>query len=132
MSERNDLKEMLSGLQPHLNTGEYVFCQVRPHDIPTGVEPLMRFHEHEGLTVLLRRGQADELGLRYSIVCAWITLMVYSALESVGLTAAVSGALAEAGIACNVVAAFHHDHLFVPVEKAGAAIKILQAFCSQA
>ena len=37
---------------------------------------------------------------------ARITLMVHSDLEGVGLTAAVSGALADAGIACNMVAAF--------------------------
>jgi uncharacterized protein len=132
MTERSELKNLLIGLQPQLNSGEYVFCQVRPHDIPAGVEPLMRFHEHEGLTVLLRRGQADELGLRYSLVCAWITLMVNSALESVGLTAAVSAALAEAGIACNVVAAFHHDHLFVPAEQADQAIKILHSLSEKA
>jgi len=43
----------------------------------------------------------------------------------VGLTAAVAGALAEAGIACNVVAGFHHDHLFVPWERREDALAIL-------
>ena len=45
----------------------------------------------------------------------------------VGLTAAVAVALADAGIACNVVAAVHHDHLFVPVESADAALAALRA-----
>lgn len=131
MTPQIDLKDLLTALQPQLNNGEYVFCKARLHDIPAGVEPLMHFHEHEGLTVLLRRGQAEELGLRYTLVCAWITLAVNSALESVGLTAAVSSALAEAGIPCNVVAAFHHDHLFVPVDKAEQALKILHSLSSK-
>ena len=49
---------------------------------------------------------------------AWITLGVESPLTAVGLTAAVSTALAEAGIACNVVAAMRHDHVFVPFDRA--------------
>lgn len=58
---------------------------------------------------------------------AWITLTVHSDLQAVGLTAAVATSLADAGISCNVVAAAHHDHLFVPVESAGLAIAVLQA-----
>ena len=62
---------------------------------------------------------------------AWITLDVHSALDAVGLTAAVAGALAERGIACNVVAGFHHDHLFVPVDRAGDAIDALDALSAR-
>lgn len=131
MAERIDLQDLLANLHPQLNPGEYVFCLVRPHDIPTGVEPLMRFHEHEGLTVLLSRGQAEELGLRYTLVCSWITLMVLSPLESVGLTAVVSSMLADAGIPCNVVAAFHHDHLFVPAEQVEQALFILRSISNK-
>ena len=54
-------------------------------------------------------------------------LQVHSALDGVGLTAAVAGALAAAGIACNVIAAFHHDHLFVPAARAGAVLLAAQA-----
>jgi hypothetical protein len=57
---------------------------------------------------------------------ARITLMVHSALEGVGLTAAVAAALAEVGIACNVVAAFHHDHLLVPWDRRDEALVLLQ------
>lgn len=48
-----------------------------------------------------------------------------SSLEGVGLTGAVSSALAEIGIPCNMVAALHHDHVFVPSDKAPAAIDAL-------
>ena len=76
--------------------------------------------------MVLPRLEADKAGLPYSFVAAWITLNVHSALEAVGLTAAVSQALALAGISCNVVAAYHHDHLFVPVSEARRALHILQ------
>ena len=56
-----------------------------------------------------------------------ITLQVYSDLEGVGLTAAVATALARRGIPCNVVAALHHDHLFVPEGKGPAALRCLEA-----
>ena len=55
-----------------------------------------------------------------------ISLQVHSSLDGVGLTAAVSGLLAEHGIACNMVAAFHHDHLFVPADRAEEALALLQ------
>jgi uncharacterized protein len=34
--------------------------------------------------------------------------------------------LGDAGISCNVVAAAFHDHIFVPIEKADLAMKVLQ------
>ena len=48
--------------------------------------------------------------------CRRIELRVHSALEAVGLTAAVSGALADAGLTANVVAGAHHDHLLVAAD----------------
>ncbi|MFD4182275.1 ACT domain-containing protein [Rhodococcus sp. NPDC058514] len=58
---------------------------------------------------------------------AWLTLRVHSALDAVGLTAAVSSRLAEVGISCNVIAGYHHDHLLVPVDDAAAAVEALTA-----
>jgi uncharacterized protein len=55
-----------------------------------------------------------------------IVLEVFSALDGVGLTAAVAGALAAQGIPCNMIAAFHHDHVFVPAVMADRAIAVLQ------
>ena len=39
--------------------------------------------------------------------------------------AAVTTALAAAGISVNPVSAFHHDHLFVPADRAGEAMDVL-------
>jgi hypothetical protein len=43
----------------------------------------------------------------------------------VGLTAVVSGKLAANGISANVIAAYHHDHVFVPKNKAQLALQLL-------
>lgn len=56
-----------------------------------------------------------------------MTLGVHSDLAAVGLTAAVASALVVAGIACNVIAAAHHDHLFVSLDAADAALAVLNA-----
>jgi hypothetical protein len=43
------------------------------------------------------------------------------------LTAAVSGELARQNIPCNMVAAYHHDHVFVPSAMAERALQALSA-----
>lgn len=97
-----------------------------PHGKPLEGDIEAAVREAEGLTVVLRRGEADRLGLSYDFVAAWITLQIHSALEAVGLTAAVSAALTHAGISCNVLAGFHHDHLLVPVADADRALNVLR------
>ena len=52
---------------------------------------------------------------------------MHSSLEAVGLTAALSGALAARGIACNVLAGYVHDHLLVPWDRADEATECLEA-----
>jgi uncharacterized protein len=48
-----------------------------------------------------------------------------SALDAAGLTAAISTALADAGLSCNVIAGYHHDHLLVPADRAPEALAVL-------
>lgn len=40
--------------------------------------------------------------------------------------AAISRGLTERGVSANVVSAFFHDHLFVPVGKEGVALEVLR------
>ncbi len=123
-----DLAPLLRGLRPQLRDGEWVFVTAqRP---PDGVVPLASFAEDEGLSLVVPRQEADAAGLPYDFVAAWITLTVRSALDAVGLTAAVAGQLAAAGISCNVIAARHHDHLFVPHSRAHQAFDLLQQLSS--
>jgi len=126
MESIRDLKTLLVRLSPSLEPGEFVFCHVDV-DLPRGVTPVATFCEDEGLSLILERSDADRAGLVYDSSFARITLRVQSSLEAVGLTAAVSEVLARRGIAANVVAAFHHDHLFVPFERADEAMAALQA-----
>ncbi len=126
MTGETDLEKLIREMGSELNAGEYVFCSMDPKDRLDNLEPLGWFREREGVTFILPKAQADELALPYSFVSAWITLTVHSALEAVGLTAVVSQALAQAKISCNIVAAYYHDHLFVPIKDADRAIEILQ------
>lgn len=101
-------------MAPVLDARRWAFVLV-PGETPADAFAIIR--EDEGTTAILPQPGGG---------FARITLMVHSALEGVGLTAAVAGALAEQAIACNVVAGFHHDHLFVPWERRNEALEALQ------
>jgi hypothetical protein len=111
-------------LSPQLHPGRYVFVTVA-EGVPLGVAPVVTVVEPEGLTLVLPQDDADEAGLDYDYVAGWITLGAQTALDELGVTAAFSATLAEAGISCNVVAGFHHDHLFVPHDRADEAVALL-------
>lgn len=127
MPGEKDLVQLLKNMQPCLNEGEYVFCTVADLNSIPADQIISFFKETEGFTVILTRALADQWRLDYSFVAAWITLTVHSALDAVGLTAAFSNALAAAGISCNVVAAFYHDHIFVDKNDAERAMEVLRA-----
>ena len=110
-----DLAGMLAGMAPVLDARGWAFVVVKDSAPPADAFALIR--EDEGTTAIVPQDDGD---------FARITLTVHSALDGVGLTAAVATALAARGIACNVVAGFHHDHLFVPWERRDEALAILQ------
>lgn len=126
MAGENSLNTLLRSMNPTLNEGEYVFCSLTDTSVIKGTEVVGSFREREGLTVILERQQAQTLDLKFDYVAAWITLDVHSALEAVGLTAAFATALGQAGISCNVIAGFYHDHLFVGVDDAHNAMSVLR------
>ena len=119
---------MIAGMEPVLDAADYVFCTSRDSAVLEAARSsaLSSFAEQEGLSLVLPVEAARSLGLHYDGVMRRIVLTVYSALDGVGLTAAVAGKLAEAGIACNMVAAFHHDHVFVPAAEAERAMGLLR------
>src|SRR5664279_5787228 len=127
MPGESDLNVILKTMKPFLHDGEYVFCQV-PDQYPVSLHDIISyFKEGEGITIILSKTTADQFKLPYSFVSGWITLTVHSSLEAVGLTAAFSNALASAGISCNVVAAYFHDHIFVDIKDAQKAMDVLEA-----
>ena len=95
--------------------------------VPVGpdVDVAATIMEDEGPTSVVSVADAERLGERPGFVAAWLTLDVTSALDAVGLTATVATALAADGIACNVLAGFHHDHVLVPEDRADDAIASL-------
>ena len=130
MAGETNLEKLLATLLPRLLDDEYVFCSMENarYGEHKELEPLATFAESEGLTLIVPKNRADQYGLRYDSVYRCITLMVHSNLDAVGLTAAVSTKLAEHGISANIIAAYYHDHIFVPVEKADRALAALNEF----
>ena len=125
MAAERDLSKLLTGMSPELQVGEFGFVCLTEAEPDLLAQALMSFKEAEGLTLILPWEVCEPLGGEFR--SAMITLKIHSALEAVGLTAAVSAALTQASIPCNVVAAFHHDHLFAPVDKADQAMEALLA-----
>ena len=116
----------MSYLKPQLHKGTYVYTSV-PLDTPiNGLNVVASIQESEDLTLVLPEQEALQHGFNIHFRCSWITLTVNSTLDSVGLTASFSRALANESIACNVIAGTHHDHIFVPKEKTVDALQCLE------
>ncbi|QMW24620.1 ACT domain-containing protein [Sandaracinobacteroides saxicola] len=116
---------MLAGMNAVRMPGRWRFSTLAAPDPALRAAAIGSFQEAEGETLILPHDIAVAHGLPDGPVMAYITLTVHSALDGVGLTAAVAQALAAAHIPCNMVAAFHHDHIFVPVTQAETALAIL-------
>ena len=120
----HDAREMLAGMTPTLHPQRFVFVQSVGADWAR-LNPMGMFREAEGVSLILDLATATVEGFAIDAPMALITLNVYSALEGVGLTAAVASVLARGEIACNMVAALRHDHVIVPANQAQTALKIL-------
>lgn len=120
-----NLSVLLKSMKPELNKGKFVFCTVNKN-IDMKIVPKMIFREKEGATLILRKEEADEYGLKYDEIWSMITLTVHSDLSAVGFLATITDKLAKANISVNAISAFYHDHLFVPFNKSKEAMNILQ------
>ncbi len=126
MTAERDLTLLLAGLRPQAQPGTYVFAVAPAWAGDLVDEAVVAVREPEGLTLVLPREAAERHGLSFAFEAAWVTLMVHSALDAVGLTAVVAAAMAKRGISCNVVAGYHHDDLFVPAERLDDALDALR------
>jgi uncharacterized protein len=120
---------LLRTMRPRLHDGVFVFVSLAPgsHE-PSGLHPVLRFIETEGLTLVMEQAEAQRAGLTGAFRCRMITLEVRSALNAVGFLASITSALAAQGLSANVVSAFHHDHLFVEEASAERALAVLDGF----
>lgn len=123
-----DRTAMIAGMNPVPDPQVYEFCTLpgRDADAATRAAALASFVEDEGLSLILPQDAARRAGIAPGLAMRRITLSVHSALDGVGLTAAVASALADHGISCNMVAAYHHDHVFVPADDAARALDLLR------
>lgn len=121
---------MLAQMEPVLHREPYRFLGLPGEDADAGWvdSPFAMIREDEGVTYIV----AAEMDTGGQGHFARITLQVKSSLQGVGLTAAVASGLANEGIACNVVAAFNHDHLFVPWPRGHEALRILNSLSKDA
>lgn len=127
MAGETNLLQLLKGLTPKLNAGDFVFCTVKDLRKINRNDTICEFKETEGTTIVIEKEKADALNLNYTYIAAWITLSIHSSLDAVGLTAVFSTALAKHNISCNVIAGYYHDHIFVDKKDANTAISVLTA-----
>ncbi len=121
-----DLEAMLASLDVQRRPGVFTFVAV---EVPTpGLLAAAHGMVKEGTstTLVLPIESARRAGLPTVVEMAWLSLTVQSSLEAVGLTAAFSKVLGDAGIPCNVLAGYHHDHLLVPIDRVDDAIAVLR------
>lgn len=124
-----DLDAMLGSLTIDRRPGTFtVVSRPEGEEMVPGFEAVIK--EREGVSIVLSVAQASAEGWPVVTELAWLTLAVHSSLESVGLTAAVSAPLADAGIACNVVAGYYHDHLLIPVNQVEEATSLLEGLAT--
>jgi hypothetical protein len=109
----------------NLTTEEWSDC-LETGDVPSAVDAVITEPGESTVTIVCTGDELAARGWRSGFTAVWLTLDVHSSLLAVGLTAAVSTALARAGIPANMVAGFHHDHILVPEGRADEAVSCLQ------
>jgi len=122
-----DLSVLLKNLNPMASSENYVFTTLPADKLSSTLVSVAKgmFQEREGTTLILPVAAAKQANLQFEGYYRCITCEVHSSLDAVGMTAAMSTALGNAGISANVVAAYYHDHIFVPAEKVDVALDVL-------
>lgn len=127
MSGEVVLATLLQNLMPVLSDKAYVFATTTDLELCVMADPRVKglFREKEGVTLIVEQEFADEKKLEYDGRFRCITCEVHSSLDAVGMTSAMTAALTHFGISANVVAAYYHDHIFVPEKRAEEAVSAL-------
>lgn len=124
-----DLEQSLASLEPRIE-GTYVFHSV--DSVPPGANAFAEIREQEGITLVLSQEDSKRIGLPSAAPFVRISLGAYTSLNAVGITATIAQTLASRDVPCNVIAGFHHDHLFVPAPQAAEAMRLLDSLSNQA
>lgn len=122
-----DLAKLIAHMRPRLDPRHFAFAKIAAGTpLPPHLSPLMRFEESEGSTLILDLDKLRGLDLVTSFPCRMISLEIASSLEAVGFLAMITQVLARENIPVNPVSAYHHDHLFVPEDRANDAMRLLE------
>lgn len=129
MTGETDLATMLASLRiERCEPPVTVVHLSNPVELGEGVLAVLT--EDEGTTAVVSIAEAERRGWPVEFRAAWLTVSVHSSLHAVGLTAALASALAERGIAANVLAGYFHDHLLVPLDRADEAVERLESLAT--
>lgn len=121
----SDLPALLASMEPVPYPARYGYaCVDKARALPDGVVPFATVAEDEGLTVVAPETELAAAGVAFQGGWARISLTVQSDLAAVGLTAVIATALTKAGISANVIAGYHHDHIFVQAALADEALAV--------
>jgi hypothetical protein len=124
LSEK-DLVKLCASLNPVMAQPVYVYCSFIDFSLPAGLTAFCTVREGEGLTAVVAGADAQRLRWPYTFESRLVTLSVHSSLEAVGFIAVISRTLAQAGISCNAIAGYYHDHVLIPVDRAEEAMSLL-------
>ncbi|MFO0971146.1 MAG: ACT domain-containing protein [Candidatus Saccharimonadales bacterium] len=129
MSGEKDLAIILRSIAVSCDDKEYIYCATNSYDKVADLLPdsVGLFKENEATTVIILKELLQDDDVQRSGSYAKLTIDVHTSLEAVGLTAAMAKVLTKYGISANVVAAYYHDHIFVPYELKDQAIKALSS-----
>ena len=125
------LDVLIQAMEPVLYDQVYVFATVNEAFDFAPLKPLMTFREEEGVTLIVSADAATEAKLDGEFACRMITLNIHSSLDAVGFLARITQRLAALNMGVNPVSGFYHDHLFVPADRADAALAELILMTSE-
>ena len=129
MSEETSLQKILQQLNPSLSAETYVFVGVNNQSLlkVLGYDPLAFFKEPEGITLILRKTEADNNLLKYDKELCRITFNAPYHFECAGLNAIIASALAKAGIGVTPIKTLYKRSILVDKGDAHTALEILQS-----
>lgn len=126
MNDAADKQTPDGALKPMLADEEHGFATIPiGSGWPSGLVPVATFAEAEGASVIALAELLKGVGIEHEAGWAKITIGADTKLDDVGVSAKIASALAEKGISANIVAAYHHDHVFVPWDRREEAMTVL-------
>jgi uncharacterized protein len=127
MSGETNLQTLLRSMTPELDDVPYGIVVAKSGVNIEAEKIFATMRETEGVTLIAVATELKRSGYVVESEWARITLQIHSSLQAVGLTAAFATALGKSGISANVVAGYHHDHIFVQWDKRHSAMSALAA-----